>query len=76
MLDIRRFDESLDFCPNTRYHIIIFADKPEFAEAFVMDFIINMFADIADIFFDLWANKTVDRFARGKGKNEAPDNVG
>ena len=38
-----------------------------------MDVIINVLADIADIFIDLWANKMVDRFAR---KNKASDNVG
>ena len=41
-----------------------------------MDFIINMLADIADIFVDLWVNKVVDRFARKKRKNNVSDNVG
>ena len=41
-----------------------------------MDFIINMLADIADIFVDLWVNKRVDRFARKKRKSEVSDNRG
>ena len=45
-------------------------------EALVMDFIINMLADITDIFVDIWANKIVDRFARKKRKNEVSDNLG
>ena len=31
-----------------------------------MNVIINMLADITDIFVDIWANKIVDRFARKK----------
>ena len=54
----------------------ILAYKSEFMEALVMDFIINMLADITDIFVDIWANKIVDRFARKKRKNEVSDNLG
>ena len=54
----------------------ILAYKSEFMEVLVMDFIINMLADITDIFVDIWANKIVDRFARKKRKNEVSDNLG
>ena len=40
-----------------------------------MDVIINMLADITDIFVDIWMNKIVDRFARKKRKSEVSDNV-
>ena len=54
----------------------ILAYTSEFMEVLVMDFIINMLADITDIFVDIWANKIVDRFARKKRKNEVSDNLG
>lgn len=41
-----------------------------------MNVIINMLADIADIFVDLWANKIVDRFTMKKSKDEVSDNIG
>lgn len=37
----------------------------------MIDFIINMFADIAEIFVDLWVNKITDKFA-SKKKKERP----
>ena len=50
--------------------------KSEFVEVSAMDVIINMLADIADIFVDLYVNKMVDRFAKKKSKDEVSDNVG
>ena len=41
-----------------------------------MGVIIDMLADIADIFVDLCVNKMVDRFAKKKSKDEVSDNVG
>ena len=41
-----------------------------------MDAIIEIFADITDVFFDLWANKIIDRFTKKKRKNKVSDNVG
>ena len=41
-----------------------------------MDIIINILADIADIFVDLWMNEIVDRFTRRGRKGKASDNVG
>ncbi len=32
----------------------------------MFDFILNMFADIADIFVDLWINKIINRKAKQK----------
>ena len=37
-------------------------------KAKMVDFIINFFADIADIFVDLWSEKIIGRFASKKKK--------
>ena len=45
-------------------------------EEMAMDAIIEIFADIADICFDLWINKIIDRFTKKKRANIASDNMG
>ena len=35
-------------------------------ETYMFDFIINLFAEIADFFFTFWADNVIDKFAKRK----------
>ena len=38
-------------------------------ETYMFDFIINLFAEIADFFFTFWADNVIDKFAKRKKIN-------
>ena len=35
-------------------------------ETYMFDFVINLFAEIADFFFTFWADNVIDKFAKRK----------
>jgi hypothetical protein len=41
-------------------------EAPNFAEVMMIDFIIEIFMDIADFFLEFWLNKIVGRFKKKK----------
>ena len=52
-------------------------ETQNFAEVIAMlDVIIEICADIAEIFVDIWVNKIVGRFKKKKQKNDSSDKAG